>query len=145
MKRTLAIFILAGLTLFGAVDNLHAAEAAKTEKISKSDRIIAEAFENQKSGIQVKGEGTAIKVLADDTEGSKHQRFILKLASGQTLLIAHNIDIAPRVNGLEVGDSIAFYGVYELNKKGGTIHWTHRDPHGRHTDGWLKKGSKKYQ
>jgi hypothetical protein len=86
-----------------------------------------------------------IKILADDTKGSKHQRFILKLSSGQTLLIAHNIDLAPRINGLHKGDSVSFNGEYEWNAKGGVVHWTHHDPQDRHEDGWLKYNGKVYQ
>ncbi len=56
------------------------------------------------------------------------KNFILKLNSGQTLLVAHNIDLAPRIPNLQVGDSVEFYGEYEWNKKGGVLHWTHKDP-----------------
>ena len=87
----------------------------------QNDEIFANAFEQGKSGIQVEGEGIVIKVLSDDNDGSPHQRFILRLDSGQTLLIAHNIDLAPRVSSLSEGDGIAFYGVYEWNPKGGRI------------------------
>ena len=97
------------------------------------------------SGAQVLGEGVVTRLLADDTDGSRHQRFIVTLASGQTLLIAHNIDIAPRIASLRTGDSVAFSGVYEWNAKGGVIHWTHHDPNGRHQPGWLKHGGRIYQ
>jgi Protein of unknown function (DUF3465). len=50
--------------------------------------------------------------LPDDEQGSRHQRFILRLASGRTLLVAHNIDLAPRIDGLQVGDQVAFSGEY---------------------------------
>jgi len=57
------------------------------------------------SGQQVRGIGTATRILSDDNDGSRHQRFILRLASGQTVLIAHNIDLAPRISSLSTGDT----------------------------------------
>lgn len=111
---------------------------------STSDKGIEKAFKNNQSDIQVGGSGKVIKILQDDTQGSQHQKFIVKLKSGQTLLIAHNIDIAPRINSLKVGDHINFYGEYEWNPKGGVVHWTHHDPSGRHEDGWLNHGGQLY-
>ncbi len=55
-------------------------------------------------------------------------RFILQLGSGQTLLISHNIDLAPRLTALREGDVVAFNGEYEWSATGGVVHWTHRDP-----------------
>ncbi|QSX37963.1 DUF3465 domain-containing protein [Shewanella sedimentimangrovi] len=112
-------------------------EIAPTQ-ISSSDAQLARAFANRQSQLQVQGEGEVIKLLADDNEGSRHQRFIIRLASGQTLLIAHNIDLAPRLAPLKIGDWVSFYGQYEWNPKGGVIHWTHADPKGHHSEGWLK-------
>ncbi len=83
--------------------------------------------------------------MSDDNDGSRHQRFILRLGSGQSLLIAHNIDIAPRVATLRTGDTVSFYGEYEWNDKGGVIHWTHRDPQGQHAAGWLEHNGQRYQ
>ena len=48
------------------------------------------------------------------------------------------IDIAPRLDGLAVGDQVAFRGVYEWNEQGGVVHWTHHDPSGEHPGGWLR-------
>ena len=112
---------------------------------SNSDSILQKAFDNQESGLQVTGKGVVIKTLSDDLDGSKHQRFILKLDSGQTLLIAHNIDLAPRINELMQGDTVEFYGVYEWNSKGGVIHWTHHDPGNKHVAGWLKHDGRIFQ
>lgn len=109
------------------------------------DSPIGRAFANGASDIQVEGEGTVIRVLPDDLNGPRHQRFIVQLASGQTLLMTHNIDIAPRIDGLKVGDSVRFSGKYVWNEKGGVIHWTHHDPQGRHVAGWVKHNGKTYQ
>ncbi|MVC06021.1 DUF3465 domain-containing protein, partial [Vibrio cholerae] len=97
-----------------------------------NDAVLQQAYQSQQSDLQVQGFGQVVKVLPDDNDGSKHQKFILKLNSGQTLLVAHNIDLAPRIPNLKVGDSVEFYGEYEWNKKGGVLHWTHKDPQNRH-------------
>jgi hypothetical protein len=113
--------------------------------LEKSDDILQDAFNQQRSNLQVEGQGTVTRILSDDLDGSRHQRFILQLSSGQTLLIAHNIDLAPRISGLQIGDTVRFYGEYEWNPEGGVIHWTHHDPNGRHVDGWLEHGGQRYQ
>ena len=106
---------------------------------------IGRAFKNGTSNVQVEGEGVVTRILADDLEGSSHQRFIVRLRSGQTVLIAHNIDLAPRVAGLQEGDSLRFYGEYVWNEEGGKIHWTHKDPKGSHVAGWIKHNGRTYQ
>jgi hypothetical protein len=109
------------------------------------DSQIGRAFKNRTSNVQVEGGGVVTRILEDDLAGSRHQRFIVRLASGQTVLVAHNIDIAPRVPGLQNGDSVRFYGEYVWNEKGGKVHWTHRDPNGRHVAGWIKHNGRTYQ
>jgi hypothetical protein len=107
--------------------------------------ILQEAFDNQQSDIQVQGEGIVIRILSDDLVAPRHQRFIIRISPKQTLLIAHNIDIANRVPDLQLNSTIEFYGEYEWNSEGGLIHWTHYDPDGDHLDGWLKYSGKTYQ
>jgi hypothetical protein len=143
MKRIRAAFILMGLVYFGV--HYQSLDLIQSVHAEQNNDAISNAFKNHQSGIQVSGTGKVTRILSDDTVGSKHQRFLLKLPSNQTLLIAHNIDLAPRVESLKVGDSISFYGVYEWNSKGGTVHWTHHDPKGKHVCGWLKKGTKTYK
>ena len=97
-----------------------------------------ELFSRQISNIQIKGEGIVTSVLNDDIIGRKHQRFVLELAHHKTLLILNNIDIFPRLEPLEVGDRVEFYGEYIWNRHGGILHWTHHDPKGIRADGYVK-------
>ncbi len=113
--------------------------------VSSTTNSIQTLFQRQQSDVQVTGSGRVIKILADDLKGSRHQRFILQLPPGITVLVAHNIDLAPKLHGLKAGDTVEFYGEYEWNTRGGVIHWTHDDPAGRHVDGWLKFNGQLYQ
>ena len=106
---------------------------------------LQEAFELRLSDVQVEGQGKVVRVLRDDNEGSRHQKMIVRVAGEQTVLISHNIDLAPRVRDLKSGDTIDFYGEYEWNAQGGVIHWTHHDPAGQHVGGWLKHKGQTYQ
>lgn len=110
-----------------------------------SDAKLKRAHDERRTDYQVAGSGTVTRILPDDNDGSRHQRFVIELDSGQTLMIAHNIDLAPRIEDLEVGDRVAFFGEYEWNSRGGVIHWTHYDPQGRHVAGWLEKDGRRYQ
>jgi Protein of unknown function (DUF3465) len=105
---------------------------------------IASAFAEHRSGIEVSGQGVVTRILSDDRSGSPHQRFILRLPSGQTLLIAHNIALAERIPSLRTGDVVQFKGEYEWNAQGGVVHWTHDDPRGRHDAGWLEHDGRTY-
>lgn len=117
-----------------------------TDDAFKNESIkIAQAFQQRKSNVQVESLGQVIAILPDDNQGSRHQKFILKLDNGLTILIAHNIDLAPRIPKLNKGDTVAFYGEYEYSDKGGVVHWTHHDPNKRHADGWLKHQGQIYQ
>ncbi|NKB99435.1 MAG: DUF3465 domain-containing protein [Pseudomonadales bacterium] len=118
-------------------------QSLEPESRAANDEIRT-AFLAERSGVQVLGTGSVKAVLPDDTKGSRHQRFILELSQKLTILVAHNIDLAPRIGRLEIGDQVSFYGVYEFNNQGGVVHWTHRDPGGRHVAGWLEHQGKRY-
>lgn len=111
----------------------------------KGDAELMEAYQNGESDLIVEGVGRVERLLADDLQGSQHQRFILRLASGQSLLVSHNIDVAPRINTLREGDEVRFRGEYEWNERGGILHWTHDDPKDWHADGWLEHNGVRYE
>lgn len=165
MKTLYAVFVIS-LIAFYLLDDNGRSNRAPTAVTPAIDSVIAPApdisqplrrevpsantaipneFGKSDAGTQVRGSGSVTRILSDDNSGSKHQRFIIKLASGQTLLVAHNIDLAPRVAGIAVNDRVQFHGEYEWNSQGGVVHWTHSDPNGRHINGSLRSKGRTYQ
>lgn len=105
---------------------------------------LEDAFKRQLSDVMLEVDAVVDRLLADDNEGSRHQRFIIRVGEARTVLVAHNIDLAPRVP-LRVGDAVIVHGEYEWNERGGVLHWTHHDPDGRHDPGWIEHAGKRYQ
>jgi len=144
MKKPLFL-VVAAVLVYGVIQVSEISIPGISSWTQNSDNALQSAYDNRQSDLQVQGQGIVSKILPDDLDGSRHQRFIIKLGTGQTLLVAHNIDLAPRVKSLDAGDTVEFYGEYEWNSKGGVIHWTHHDPDNRHIGGWLKHRGRTYR
>ena len=104
---------------------------------------VRDLFDARTSDTVLTTDGVVVKLLPDDLEGSRHQKFLIEVAGDITVLIAHNIDLAQRVP-LREGDRVTIRGEYEWTDKGGTVHWTHHDPKGRHDDGWIEHEGVRY-
>ena len=143
VKNLLFITVIAGLVYyFYLCEKPSTSQTSNTDKVTKNNVLssddterIAHAYRSRQSDLQVRASGKVIRILPDDTEGRRHQKFILKLSNNQTVLIAHNIDLAPKIFSLSNGDIVEFYGEYEWNSKGGVVHWTHHDPKNNHIGG----------
>ena len=107
-------------------------------------QLLADAFDREANDEWIRARGRVTRLLEDDNDGSRHQRFVIETSRGQTLLVAHNIDLAPRVP-VALGDRVSFKGVYEWNERGGVIHWTHHDPQGREPGGWIDLRGQRYE
>lgn len=157
--RIALLLVLAGIALFnqlrgpgngssspaGPVTTTPAPAEFSPTSATADNRVLKRAYLNRQSDVLVTGQGRVIKLLPDDLKGSRHQRILVEIEPGHTILIAHNIDLAPRLNSLKKGDTLHFKGEYEWNTKGGVVHWTHHDPAGRHEGGWLQLQGKRYQ
>lgn len=107
--------------------------------------ILKHYYQNQISKKMIKISGITTKLLADDNIKPRHQKFIIEVSGGMSLLITHNIDLAPRINSLNQGDLVEIYGQYEWNDRGGLLHWTHHDPKGKRAGGWIIHNNRKYE
>ncbi|NUG23754.1 DUF3465 domain-containing protein [Acinetobacter lactucae] len=125
--------------------NIPVAQRNETTLSNNGVDTVKAAYEQRQSNVQVRGSGRVKAILRDDNDGARHQKFILVLKNGLSILVAHNIDLAPKIPNLKKDDAVEFYGEYEYNPKGGVLHWTHRDPKNRHESGWLKHDGQVYQ
>lgn len=158
MRTRLAVLMLATLLVCGCdsqkainMNGIHS-DSSQVSGIDSSLELrltplstIQQAFANNQSNLQVMVKGTVIKLLPDDVSGDKHQKMIIRLSNNQTLLVAHNIDIGKRVPATALNHLIYAYGEYEWNSEGGVLHWTHSDPGGTHTNGWIQYNGTIYQ
>jgi hypothetical protein len=119
-------------------------ELPAPEYAGEAGDVVQAAYAAKRSGVWLETEGRVTRLLSDDNEGSRHQRFILEVGGGHTVLIAHNIDLAERVPVTQ-GDTISLRGMFEWNDRGGVIHWTHHDPDGRHKGGWIRRSGESYK
>ena len=153
MQKLILIFLIA-LFSVACKQGVSQAPATLSEVTQSANTSVEQAFKQRASNVQVEGKGEVVKLLPDDNNGSRHQKFLVKISPEQTLLFAHNLDLAARVEPLAVGDIVEFKGEYVFNPKGGIVHWTHRDPQGRqengspqgqHEAGWIKHNEQIYQ
>ena len=111
---------------------------------ANDDHEILEAQSAHERNVEVTARVEVKKVLRDDLEGSRHQRFILELSNDTTVLVAHNIDMAPKIP-IHPGDSLVIHGAYIWKEQGGVIHWTHHSDTPRHESGFVDFNGFRYQ
>ncbi|MHB8868829.1 MAG: DUF3465 domain-containing protein [Thermoleophilia bacterium] len=120
LAGVIALVWLAGATLYGCATPVGPTETGVVDSESTTangdDSSFARAFADKAVDRELEGQGIVSKLLTDDTDGARHQRFI-----------------------------VTFKGEYEWNAQGGVMHWIHHDPSGSHAPGWIRHDGRMYQ
>lgn len=111
---------------------------------SETDRRLAHAFAEKLGGFPIVFSGTVVLNFRDSRQEHAMQQFIVRLASGQTLLIVHDKTIGRGVPRVRIGDRVTVSGEYRWNPKGGYIMFTTRKADGR-PGGWIRRNGRKYE
>jgi hypothetical protein len=110
------------------------------------DAAVCAAYNAGRSGVEVVADGRVTRVFGTRAgRESPHEGFLMKLASGcnVTVRVEANTDFTGQFP-LHAGDAVTVKGEYEYYPIGGVIHWTHRDPRGRHEGGYVEAGGTFY-
>lgn len=84
------------------------------------------AFARKLNRVPVTATGKVIRLLPDDSGSTPHQKFVIEIHSGHTILVSHNLLRAYRMP-VKIGDRVEVRGTYIWNRFGGLIHNTHHD------------------
>lgn len=142
-----ALLLLFACQLESPQSGAKTAAAPTLAEDAQINRQLYAAFKTKKSKLWLQLTAQAVKILSDDNKGIRHQRFIVKTLTGHSVLIVHNIDLAPRVP-VALGDRISAYGEYIWNQKGGLLHFTHHNPRPQrkpYRGGWIVHHGQKYR
>ncbi|MGA8574945.1 MAG: DUF3465 domain-containing protein [Candidatus Cybelea sp.] len=113
---------------------------------SPDDGALCAAYTAGRSQVEVVADGTVTRVLGvQPGRVSPHEGFLFRLASGCDVIVRveANTDFTGPIPVAQ-GDRVVVKGEYEFYPLGGVIHWTHRDPRGRHEGGYIEAGGKLY-
>jgi len=110
------------------------------------NRVVCNAYAQHGSHVEVDAAGTVTRTLGTQPGvRSPHTGFVVRIEPCDiTVRVEANTDFTGVVP-VRAGDAVAMRGEYEYYARGGVIHWTHRDPRGRHPDGYVRVGGKIYQ
>jgi ferric iron reductase protein FhuF len=148
-KISAAVMVVAALGVGWYVRDRSSGQLERSRVLAAQQAVAVDAgqiaYQSHSQGRVIDVTGKVDRILSDDRDGSPHQRFTIHTPSGLSVLIAHNLDLAPRLDGLAPGDAVAVRGEYVWNEKGGLMHWTHDDPQGRHQNGHIEWRGRRYQ
>ncbi len=92
-------------------------------------------YAQHRSGVWVTLDAAVERLLPDEYGRLRHQRFIVRCADGQTILIVNDVSIGTRAP-VSIGGMVGVRGQYVWNRLGGLIHFTHHNDSGGQ-GGWV--------
>jgi hypothetical protein len=111
------------------------------------DAAVCSAFHDGRSHVEVVADGKVVRALGTAPgRVSPHEGFLMRLTSGCNVVVRveANTDFTGTFP-IAPGDGVVVKGEYEFYPIGGVIHWTHRDPRGRHEGGYIEVGGRRYE
>ncbi len=104
-----------------------------------ADADLVRAVESNRNVDFVKASGMkVVEILQDDTHGSPHQKFKIRLSNNKIVIVISNLDMCVHIP-VQIGDSVGAGGQYiPTGPATGILHWVHADPSKRRPDGYVE-------
>jgi len=113
------------------------------ESLLVSQQGIIDAQTQQLRRVEVTTFVQVLRLLPTDENGWRHQKFLIRLNNGTTVLVANDLTMGQMVP-VNPGDIVEIKGEYIWTRRGGVLHWTHHTDDA-HPGGWIRLGGKVYQ
>lgn len=124
---------------FGQPNNL----VAPQESLLAKQQGIIDAQAQHLRRVEVTTSAQVWRLLPIDENGWRHQKFLVRLNNGTTVLVANDLTMGQMVP-VNPGDIVEIKGEYIWTRRGGVLHWTHHTDDA-HQGGWIRLGEKIYQ
>ena len=124
---------------FGQPNNLPNPE----DRLLASQQTIVGAQSRHLRRVEVITSAQVWRLLPTDENGLRHQKFLIRLNNGTTVLVANDLTMGQMVP-VKPGEIVEIKGEYIWTRKGGVLHWTHHTDDA-HMGGWIRLGGQIYQ
>lgn len=113
--------------------------SASASVSNATDADLVRAVESNRRVDFVKAsEMKVVELLQDDTQGSPHQKFKIRLSDNKIVTVISNLDMCVHIP-VQIGDSVGAGGQYiPTGPATGILHWVHADPSKRRPDGYVE-------
>lgn len=112
-------------------------------RIEPGFMTVHDAYRYHQTGMMAEVTGTVARLLADDKDDPRNQKFIIRLTNGQSLLVLHD-RVAAKPVPVKVNDTVLVRGEYQWTETGGTLRFTQRDYSARRRHGWIEHQGQRY-
>lgn len=125
-------------------------KAKEADANDPATAVVAQATGNDPDKVlfarhsHVESVGQVVMLIVPEASSSGCQKFVIKLATGDLVLVNHNIEKAPPVEDLKLGDTVAFAGEYTTGLNGDEVTKTYADPTGAGQAGWIRHNGRVY-
>ncbi|KPU82850.1 hypothetical protein JI57_03275 [Psychromonas sp. PRT-SC03] len=126
------------------LDLMYAEKHNSATKIVDNIAYLEFLYKQQRSA-KVSAQGRVINSLPLQSKPYLAQLFLVRLISGQKIIIKHNIETGRALPAVEDGSLLFFKGLYKWNHKGGMIVFTTKKNNQNKLSGWLKYNEITYQ
>lgn len=108
------------------------------------DAQIIQAQSQQARKVELTVTAPIKKMLREEDYREPHQRFLLMLSNGTTVLVANDLQYGTYAP-VQEGNVVRIHGEYIWNERGGVLHWTHKSDEPRHESGYIDFNGMRYQ